>query len=115
MVVVVASFVTTSVQSTSALSVEATGASVTYYSRLWYTLPYSVLTVPITTAMFTELSDCWARGDYESFVRGIVSGSGQILFFSIPFMLYLVVFSMPLVSILAAGSFSREGLSMSAS
>lgn len=114
-VVVVASFVTTSVQSTSALSVEATGASVTYYSRLWYTLPYSVLTVPITTAMFTELSDCWARGDYESFVRGIVSGSGQILFFSIPFMLYLVVFSMPLVSILAAGSFSREVLSMTAS
>ena len=113
--VVVASFVTTSVQSTSALSVEATGASITYYSRLWYTLPYSILTVPITTAMFTELSDYWARDDRTSFARGIVSGSGQILFFSVPFMLYLIVFSVPLISILAAGSFSEEALAMTAS
>ena len=73
--VVVASFVTTSVQSSSALSVTATGASITYYSRLWYTLPYSILTVPITTAMFTELSDSWAKGDRESFTRGISSGT----------------------------------------
>ena len=114
-VVVVASFVTTSVQSTSALSVEATGASITYYSRLWYTLPYSILTVPITTAMFTELSDYWARGDRTSFARGIVTGSGQILFFSVPFMFYLIVFSVPLISILAAGSFSEEALAMTSS
>ena len=113
--VVVASFVTTSVQSSSALSVTATGASITYYSRLWYTLPYSILTVPITTAMFTELSDSWARSDRGSFVRGIVSGTSQILFFSVPFMLYLIVFSVPLVSILAAGSFTPEALSMTAS
>ena len=51
--VVVASFVTTSVQSSSALSVVATGASITYYSRLWYTLPYSILTVPITFSSST--------------------------------------------------------------
>ena len=113
--VVVASFVTTSVQSSSALSVVATGASITYYSRLWYTLPYSILTVPITTAMFTELSDSWAKGDRSSFTRGIVSGSGQILFFSVPFMLYLIVFSVPLISVLAAGSFTPDALAMTAS
>ena len=113
--VVVASFVTTSVQSSSALSVVPTGASITYYSRLWYTLPYSILTVPITTAMFTELSDSWAKGDRASFTRGIVSGSGQILFFSVPFMLYLIVFSVPLISILAAGSFTPDALAMTAS
>ena len=113
--VVVASFVTTSVQSSSALSVTATGASITYYSRLWYTLPYSILTVPITTAMFTELSDSWAKGDRESFTRGISSGTGQILFFSVPFMLYLMVFSVPLISVLAAGSFTEDALAMTAS
>ena len=113
--VVIASFVTTSVQSSSALSVTATGASITYYSRLWYTLPYSILTVPITTAMFTELSDSWAKGDKDSFTRGIVSGTGQILFFSLPFMFYLMVFSVPLISILAAGSFTSEALAMTAS
>ena len=113
--VVVASFVTTSVQSSSALSVTATGASITYYSRLWYTLPYSILTVPITTAMFTELSDSWAKGDRESFTRGISSGTGQILFFSVPFMLHLMVFSVPLISVLAAGSFTEDALAMTAS
>ena len=36
------SFVTTSVQSSASLSVVATGASITYYARLWYTLPYAI-------------------------------------------------------------------------
>lgn len=112
--VMVMSVATTSVQSTASLSVTATGASVTYYARLWYTLPYSILTVPITTAMFTELSDSWARGDREGFARGIASGLGQILFFMVPFTLYLVVFSVPLVSVLAAGSFTAEALEMTA-
>ncbi|WP_228478404.1 murein biosynthesis integral membrane protein MurJ [Thermophilibacter immobilis] len=113
--VVVASFVTQSVQSTASLSVVATGASITYYARLWYTLPYSILTVPITTAMFTELSDSWAREDLPAFRRGVSSGVSQILFFMIPFMLYLAVFSTPLISVLAAGKFTPEALTMTAS
>ena len=108
-------FATTSVQSTASLSVTALGASVTYYARLWYTLPYAILTVPITTAMFTELSDSWARGDDRGFREGISSGMGQILFFMIPFALYLIVFSMPLVSVLASGGFTAEALDMTAS
>ena len=108
-------FATTSVQSTASLSVTALGASVTYYARLWYTLPYAILTVPITTAMFTELSDSWAKGDEKDFKEGISSGMGQILFFMVPFALYLVVFSMPLVSILASGGFTAEALDMTSS
>ena len=108
-------FATTSVQSTASLSVTALGASVTYYARLWYTLPYAILTVPITTAMFTELSDSWARGDDRGFREGISSGMGQILFFMIPFALYLIVFSMPLVSVLASGGFTAAALDMTAS
>ena len=75
------SFVTTSVQSSSSLSCTATGASISYYARLWYTLPYAVLTVPITTAMFTELSDSWARHSLSEFRQDISSGLSQILFF----------------------------------
>ena len=113
--VMVMGFATTSVQSTASLSVTALGASVTYYARIWYTLPYAILTVPITTAMFTELSDSWAKGETGTFKAGISSGMGQILFFMIPFALYLVVFSMPLVSVLSSGSFSTEALEMTAS
>ena len=112
--VMLMSVATTSVQSTASLSVVATGASVTYYARLWYTLPYAVLTVPITTAMFTELSDSWAREDLPAFTAGVSSGLGQILFFMVPFALYLMVFSVPLVSVLAAGGFTADALQMTA-
>lgn len=105
-VVMAADFVCSSVQSSAALSVDATGASIAYYARLWYTLPYAILTVPVTTAMFTELSDSWSRGDEGSFRQGITSGMRQILFFMLPFMLYLIVFSIPLISVMAGSSFT---------
>ena len=65
LIVVVATFVTMSVQTSSQLSVSASGASIAAYARLWYTLPYSILTVPITTALFTELSDSWAKENMD--------------------------------------------------
>ena len=108
LVVMLTSFVTTSVQSSSSLSVTASGASIMYYARLWYTLPYAILTVPITTAMFTELSDSWAKQDLPEFRHGIASGLSQIFFFMVPFMLYLIVFSVPLISVIAAGNFTPD-------
>ncbi len=113
-VVMIMSVVSNSFKSTAALSVTAVGASVSYYARLWYTLPYAILTVPITTAMFTELSDSWGKGDMREFKAGISSGMRQILYFMAPFMLYLMVFSIPLVSFLAAGGFSTEEIQMTA-
>lgn len=114
LVVMITSFVQTSVQQSTALSVTVSGASVAYYARLWYTLPYAILTVPITTAMFTELSDSFAKNDDAGFKRGISAGLSEILFFMVPFAMYLIVFSMPLTSIVAAGKFTSDQLSMTA-
>ena len=108
LVVTVVSFATTSVQSSCALSVNPSGASITYYARIWYILPYSVFAIPITTAMFTELSSFVAGGKLKEFVRGLANGSGQILFLLIPFALYLIVFSPCLSSILRGGQMSAE-------
>ena len=115
LIVMVCSFVTVSVMNSSALSVTAVGASVSYYARLWYTLPYSILAVPITTAMFTELSDDVARGDMHAYVRGVSRGTGKICFLMIPFMMYLMVFATPLITMLAAGRFSDADIAMTAS
>ena len=111
-IVMVTSFVTVSVQTSASLAVSASGASVSQYARLWYTLPYAILSVPITTALFTELSDFFAKGDMDSFNRSVGTGTSQILFFLVPFALFLVVFSQPLVSIIAIGKFSDEALSL---
>lgn len=112
LVVMLGSFVTVSVMTSSSLAVTPVGASVSYYARLWYTLPYSVLAVPVTTTMFTELSHVYAAGDEEAFCKGIVSGTSRILFLLVPFMMFLVVFALPLVTLLAAGSFGSEGVDL---
>ncbi len=109
-VVMLCSFETTSVMTSSALSVTAAGASISYYARLWYTLPYAILAVPITTAMFTELSHYVASGDMEKYRAGVASGTSKIVFFMIPFALYLVVFAVPLVTFIAAGKFSADDI-----
>ena len=115
LVVMLCSFETVSVMTSSSLSATAAGASVSYYARLWYTLPYAILAVPITTAMFTELSDYVARGDMDAYRRGVSVGTSRILFFMVPFTLYLVAFARPLVVLLAAGKFSASDIDMTAS
>lgn len=110
LVVMVGSFVTVSVQTSSALSVCAEGASIAFYARLWYTLPYAILAVPITTAMFTELSYDIAKHDMKSYCAGIQTGTQKILFLMIPFSLFLIMYALPLVHLMAAGKFNPQQL-----
>ena len=114
LVVMLCSFETVSVMNSASLSVTAVGASVSYYARLWYTLPYAILVVPITTAMFTELSDSVSQGDMDSYRRGVGTGSAKIIFLMIPFALYLIVFAEPLITLLAAGRFAPDEIEMTA-
>ncbi len=106
-------FVTASVQNSAALAVQPeTGAAVISYARLWYTLPYSLLAVSITTALYTELARDAAAGDDASVRRGISSGIGQMFFYLAPFMFYLIVFSTPLNMVYCAGRFTLDGVAL---
>ncbi len=104
-VVTLCSFLTVSVQNAAAMAVSDAGSSVLYYARQWFTLPYAFLAVPVTTTLFTELSGMVADGDTQGVRRTIISGTQQNFFSMVPFMLYLIVFSVPLVSLFRAGSF----------
>ena len=114
LVVTICSFITVSVQNSSALSVTVSGSSIAYYTRIWYTLPYSIFSIPITTAMFTELSNYVSKGDYESTARGVAFGTSKILFTLIPFSLYLMVFSVPLITMMAGGRFTPDQVDLTA-
>ena len=115
LLVTVCSFVTVSVMNTYALVAEpGAGSSVQYYARLWYTLPYSVLSIPITTAMFTELADRWAHDDIDGYREGFAHGTSQILFTLMPFMLYLITFAYPLMLLLASGRFTADDAQLTA-
>ncbi len=108
-------FVTASVQTSCEMQSSVSGSSVAYYARIWYTLPYSILCVPITTAMFTELSDLYEKHDMTGYRRGISHGTSQILFTLIPMMMFLIVFATPLITVMAGRSFSADEIEMTAS
>lgn len=112
--VTLVSFPTVAVMTSSALSVTAKGASIAYYARLWYILPYSVFAIPITVAMFTELAEYFAEGDMVSFKRDLTGGINQINFMLIPMMINLIIFAPYLITVLAAGKFSSEDILLTA-
>lgn len=76
---------------------------------------YSFLAVPVTTTLFTELSDMQADGNTRGVVAGIIDGTRQILFLMIPMALYLVVFSTPLVTLYHIGAFTADAIGQIAS
>lgn len=109
--VMLCSLIVVSVQNAASYSFADNGPSILLYARQWFTLPYAFLAVPITTAMFTELAEMQAEGNADGVKRGIVSGTSQIIFFMIPFALYLIVFSLPLVTLYHAGAFTMDDVS----
>ncbi len=115
MLVMLCSFATVSVMNAASYRFADDGPSVLAYARLWYTLPYSILAVPLTTALFTELADLHADGDKEGMKKSIIGGTNQIIFLMVPFALYLVVFAFPLVTLYHVGAFSMESVSRIAS
>lgn len=88
------------------------GPSVIAYARLWYTLPYALIAASLSTALYTELSHDAQEKDYDSVRTGISRGVAQMLFFLIPFALYLIVFARPLNMIYCAGKFDESGVTL---
>ena len=106
-------FVSTSITNAAALVVQPeTGPSVIAYARLWYTLPYALIAASLSTALYTELSHDAQEKDYDSVRVGISRGVAQMLFFLIPFALYLIVFARPLNMIYCAGKFDESGVAL---
>lgn len=113
--VTVCSFATVSAQNAASYVFADNGPSVIAYARLWFTFPYSFLAVPVTTTLFTELSDMQADGNTRGVVAGIIDGTRQILFLMIPMALYLMVFSTPLVTLYHIGAFTADAIGQIAS
>lgn len=108
LVITAVSTPTTAVTSSCALSVTAAGASIAYYARVWYVLPYSVFAIPISVTMFTELSNCYMKHDMEGFKSYLADGTRKIFFTLIPMAMFLIVFAPCLIAVFATGSFTGE-------
>ena len=109
----VCTLVTASVQNSAALAVQPeTGASVAAYARLWYTLPYALISASLNTALYTELARDAAADDMDGVRAGMAHGIAEQFFLLIPFACYLVVFSVPLNMIYCSGRFDFEGVQL---
>lgn len=105
---------TAAVTSSCALSVTPAGASIAYYARVWYVLPFSIFAIPISVTMFTELSGSYMAGKLDTFRGYLASGIRKIVFTLVPMTLYLIVFAPYLVAVFTAGSFSGEAAQQTA-
>lgn len=112
--VMLTTFLGSSIQTSYALSVTAAGSSIMYYSQVWYAVPYSVFSVPLSTALFTELTESYANGDLDSYRRDLEQGTNSIGFYLIPCALLLIAFSVPLTCILS-GSMTSDEIMLTAS
>lgn len=112
LVVTFASFPTSAVQSSCALQVTANGAAIAYYSRVWYVLPYSILAIPISVTMFTELSNFRVADRMDAYKRALVSGMRKLMFTLIPCSLLLIVFAPVLIAVI--GGFDAEDAALTA-
>lgn len=112
LVVTFASFPTNAVQSSCALQVTANGAAIAYYSRVWYVLPYSILAIPISTTMFTELSNFRVAGRMDAYRHTVASGIRKIAFTMIPCTLLLMTFAPYLIAVI--GGFDAHDASLTA-
>ena len=109
-IVMVCSFATVSVMNAASYCFAEDGPSIIAYARLWYALPYSLLAIPITTALFTELTHLHENGDRKGFIDTVAKGISEIMFLLVPFALYLVAFSSPLVTLYHFGAFTMENV-----
>ncbi|WP_321971135.1 murein biosynthesis integral membrane protein MurJ [Paratractidigestivibacter sp.] len=113
-VATLASVPTTAVASSCALSVTAAGASISYYARVWYVLPYSIFAIPISVTMFTELSASWISDDKQAYIDYLADGMKKILFTIIPCSMLLIVFAPALIAVFGGGQFDTEAASQTA-
>lgn len=110
LIATLASVPTTAVMSSCALSVTEAGASVAYYARIWYMLPYSIFAIPISVTMFTELSSSYIEDDKSSFKDFLADGLRKTFFTLAPCAMYLVVFAPALIAVFAGGAFNGEAV-----
>lgn len=114
LIVTFVAYPTTAVMSSCMLQVTDAGAAISYYARVWYVLPFSVFAIPLSVTMFTELSSYFVKGEMGAFVSSFSRGVAKILFTLIPFSMYFIVFSRPLISIIASGAFTPEAADVTA-
>ncbi len=103
--------VSLSFMNSCALHVASNGPASVSYAWMWYQFPYGVLGVALSTALFTEMSDCMSHGDVRGFKKHLNLGLRSTWFLIIPMAVMLFVCSDELIGLYTAGKFTASDIS----
>lgn len=114
-VYVIGTMVAFSCRNAFSLQAGDNGPSTLIYAWTWYQLPYGVVAVSLSRALFTEMSEAVAKRDWATLRHHVTSGISNTLLLIIPMAGIMCALSVPLMMLFRAGSFSAEDVSYVAS
>jgi len=102
--------VASSFQTAAASGISASGAAIIYYANTWVSLPYGILSVALTTALYTEMSTYASRHDIHNFKLSMTSGLRSTALLILPTSAVLFALSTQVISLFASGQFSTHAI-----
>ena len=84
------------------------GPSMLSYAWMWFQLPYGVVAVSLSRAMFTEQSLAVAKEDWDSLRRYVTRGLRGTLFLIIPLAGLMYGLCDPIIGVFRAGAFTAD-------
>lgn len=97
------------------VSVEDGAVSAVHYASVLYQFAVSIVSIPISTVIFTEISELVARNEHETIARLIKDTLHAALLIGIPITIVTLIFSAPIVDIVFGhGHFTNYAVSRSA-
>ena len=105
MLYIVGTLVAFSCRNAFSLQVGDNGPSTLLYAWTWYQLPYGVVAVSLSRALFTEMGEAVAKDDWPTMRELVRSGLAGNLLLIIPLAGIMIALAIPLMELFQAGAF----------
>lgn len=111
MLYIVGTLVAFSCRNAFSLQVGENGPSTLLYAWTWYQLPYGVVSVSLSRALFTEMGEAVAKEDWPTMRELVRSGISGNLLLIVPLAGIMFALSIPLMELFQAGAFGAGDVS----
>ena len=108
MLYIVGTLVAFSCRNAFSLQVGENGPSTLLYAWTWYQLPYGVVAVSLSRALFTEMGESVAKEDWPALRELVRTGVSGNLLLIIPLAGVMIALSVPIMELFRAGAFSAD-------
>ena len=111
MLYIVGTLVAFSCRNAFSLQVGENGPSTLLYAWTWFQLPYGVVSVSLSRALFTEMGEASAKEDLPALRELVRAGLSGNLMLVIPMSGIMIALAIPLMELFQAGAFSAGDVS----